>query len=38
MALGVSENQDEIRYLVESKENVADFPDDGPFADRSGSW
>ncbi|MDG1324605.1 MAG: hypothetical protein P8P49_02480 [Opitutales bacterium] len=30
--LGVSENQDEIRYLVESKENVSVFPDDGPFA------
>jgi hypothetical protein len=30
--LGVSENQDEIRYLVETKENVSDFPDDGPFA------
>jgi hypothetical protein len=30
--LGVSENQDVIRYLVRSKENVAEFPDDGPFA------
>ena len=30
--LGVSDNQDEIRYLVRSKENVAEFPDDGDFA------
>ena len=30
--LGVSENQDEIRYLVRSKENISEFPDDGDFS------
>ena len=30
--LGVSENQDEIRYLVRSKENVSEFSDDGDFS------
>ena len=30
--LGVSENQDEIRYLVRSKGNKSEFPDDGAFS------
>ena len=30
--LGVSENFDEISYLVRSKENVSEFPDDGAFS------
>ena len=30
--LGVSESADEITFLVRSKENVSEYPDDGPFA------